>query len=290
MTVPTRWMIRTPPLCLPTLFAHTVLVPADTLSPSIPFPLGRWLSPGSCLLVLPFSLFHHHRREGSSFQNSKPKVSHHPESAWSSEISCRQGWNTAVSGAHTGLASSNASPNRRQLAGGTESSATTAVSCRSSSACDSCSAISVAGESRGGGASQKDVNGETAGDGDWLIDSMVVGDGKQVGNFKLRKGKWYALANGARDVSSYHQVEVDSITMSDYRRRVVSLSTARLSAASGSGPPFLLDRSSLKGDMSDMILRRAKLFCLQNPGVALITGVPGARGKPVTSRFSYGWD
>ena len=31
--------------------------------------------------------------------------------------------------------------------------------------------------------------------------------------------------------------------------------------------------------MSEIILKRAKLFCLQNPGVALITGGPEARGE-----------
>ena len=74
-------------------------------------------------------------------------------------------------------------------------------------------------------------------------------------------------------------MDVDSITMPDYGRRVVSFTTVNLSTTTTPPPPFNLERRSLNGDMSEITLKRAKLFCLQNPGVALTTGGPGARGE-----------
>ena len=168
------------------------------------------------------------------------------------------------------------------LQGNMESSIATAASFRNSSSCSSVCDMKKAGGSGGGALRSggegcyEDAYDDDAGNEDWLIDSMVVGDGKDVGNFKLQNGLWYASANGARDISSYHLVDVDSITMPDYGRRVVSFTTVNLSTTS-TLPPFNLERRSLNGDMSEIILKRAKLFCLQDLGVALITGGPGAR-------------
>lgn len=80
------------------------------------------------------------------------------------------------------------------MQGNTENSATTAASGGYSSPCSSVTGVTEAGES-GSGASRsggewgdENANDDEMPNEDWLIDSMVVGDGTKVGNFTLQEG------------------------------------------------------------------------------------------------------